>query len=108
MTKKTTQAQKISASWSPNPTAATAMVVAALKGSKAAGMIFSSGRLTLKHAVAINYADPANVQRVSERIAEIKATLSAHGELHGFNVTAGAAPVGEVEVLAPKDAPADE
>lgn len=106
---KTVQALKVSASWTPNDGPAGKMMAAALGQTHAAGVRFSGGRLALKHAIKIDFADPAQASRVSARVAEIKAALAAAGELHDFRTTAGAVQTADAEILPdPGTAPADE
>jgi len=99
MANKTVQALKISASWSPTPAIAAKMIAAALGKTDAKGVTFYGGRLSVKHAIKIDFSDPSQATRVSGRVAEIKAALESAGHVHGFTTTAGAVPVDEVEVL---------
>lgn len=103
---KTVQALKISASWTPAPAAADKIVAAVFGKTPAKGAKIAGGRIAIKHAIQIDFADPAQASRVSERVAQVKEALSAIGELHDFKTTAGAVPVGTAEVLEDPD-PAD-
>ena len=94
---KTTQALKVSAYWSPSEETAAAMTNAVFDpGHPAHGVRVAGGRTLVKCALKIDFADPANAARVSERIAEIKAALEASGKVHKFSTQAGAVPVTEV------------
>lgn len=106
MAAKTTQALKISASWTPERGIADRMIEAAIGKTAAKAVAFSGGRLSLKHAIKIDFADPAQATRVSARVADIKAALETTGELHGFTTTAGAVPIEEAEVLPDPEAEA--
>jgi hypothetical protein len=99
MTTKNTQAMKISASWTPNEDMVEAMMQAMFGGSAGAPLKFTSGRLQMKHAIKADFADPAHMIRVSQRVAEVKELLEGYGTLHGFNTSAGAVPHAEAEVL---------
>lgn len=99
MANKTVQALKISASWTPTPAIAAKMIAAALGKSDAKGVTFHGGRLSVKHAIKIDFSDPTQATRVSGRVAEIKAALEGNGQVHGFITTAGAVPVEEAETL---------
>lgn len=98
MANKTVQALKITASWTPNESAAASMMKA-LKAADLEGARIGGGRLAIKHAIATDYADPAHANRVSKRLFAIKQALGATGTLHSFNVVAGAVPADEAEVL---------
>jgi hypothetical protein len=104
MTNKTVQALKITASWTPDPAAAAAMIDAVFHDkTKAFGVRFAGGRMSIKHAIRIDFADPDQATRVSQRVAQIKEELRKAGTIHDFKTTAGAVPVGEAEVLPDED-----
>jgi len=100
---KTVQSLKIAASWTPSQATADAMMTAGFTDSLASGVRFAGGRLALRHAIKIDFADPAQAARVSDRVAEIKEALGYSGTLHGFTTTAGAVPVGQAEDLDPPE-----
>lgn len=99
MTTKTTQAMKISASWTPNEDMADAMMKAMFEGSAGAPLKFTSGRIQMKHAIKSDFTDPGHMIRVTQRVAEIKELLEGYGTVHGFHASAGAVPHAEAEVL---------
>lgn len=92
MARKTEQAIKVSATWTPSETKARIM----------SGQVFGNGspldirggRLTINAAIAIDMADPAQMTQVAQRISELRADLEATGTLHTFGTQAGAVPVG--------------
>lgn len=99
MANKTVQALKINASWTPNTATADFITAHLFGGGPASPLKFSGGRFSLKHAIKTDFSDPAQATRVSERVAEIKSSIEALGQVHSFTTTAGAVPVDEVEVL---------
>ncbi len=104
MTNKTVQALKIAASWTPDPAAAAAMIDAVFHDkTKAFGVRLAGGRMSIKHAIRTDFADPDQATRVIQRVAQIKDELRKAGTLHDFKTTAGAVPVGEAEVLPDED-----
>lgn len=102
---KTVQALKILASWTPNAEIAAGMMTASFNETDAGRVRFSSGRMVLKHAIKIDFSDPANAGKVSERVSQIKAALAERGELHDFRTTAGAVPASDAEELELQAAP---
>lgn len=95
MTKKTEQAMKVAASWTPDEKTAKAMMIKA-HGAKTP-MAVSGGRLSIRAAVATDFADPKSTAAASARIEELKKELEGTGTIHGFTVTAGAVPLGTAE-----------
>lgn len=93
---KTTQALKVTASWTPHASVAQAILAGVFP---ATGFKMTSGRLSLAHAVQADFTDPAHATRVAERIAQIKAELAEKGTIHSFTTTAGRVPIEEAEVL---------
>lgn len=105
---KTTQALKISATWTPGPQAAADMADAAFDRLGAArGIRFEGGRIGIRHAIKIDMTDPTQAVRVAERVAAIRADLEEIGRLHTFITSVGAVSVDAVEVL-PEAAPEAE
>lgn len=96
---KTVQAMKISATWTPQYSKAVFMAQAAFRDTDGDGLRFEGGRIGVKIAIVIDMADPAQVVRVSERIAKIKDHLEYTGKLHSFNASMGAVPVEEALIL---------
>lgn len=95
--RKTQQAMKVSASWTPSAAHAAPMmgeVFGAATPLRAVG-----GRLTINAAIALDMTDPSQAARVAARVQELRKELEASGTVHSFVVAAGAVPVGEAEVL---------
>lgn len=95
--RKTAQAIKISASWTPGDDAANG--IAKAEWGKNSPLRIRGGRLTINAAVAIDMTDPHDAVRVAERVAELRRELEATGTLHTFTTQAGAVPAGEAEQL---------
>lgn len=95
--RKTEQAIKISASWTPIGEVA-AKMAAQVFGDKTP-LAFIGGRLSVNAHIAADMADPASMVRVSERVAELKQELAGTGILHSFITQAGAVPAGKAERL---------
>lgn len=95
--RKTEQAIKISASWTP--TGETAAKMAAQVFGDKTPLAFIGGRLSVNAHIAADMADPASMVRVSERVAELKQELASTGILHSFITQAGAVPAGKAERL---------
>lgn len=95
--RKTEQAIKISASWTPSEMAGRA-IRSAVFGS-ATPLTVRGGRLTINAAIAIDMTDPAQAARVAARVAELRKELEAVGTVHSFTTVAGAVPAGEAEQL---------
>lgn len=108
MSKSTTQAIKVSATWTPNSMQGKKMADAIFGEGAAAGVRFEGGRIGIKHAIAIDLANPSLTARASERVAVIKSELESMGTVHTFHAVAGAAPVNEVETLEEQLAPSEE
>jgi hypothetical protein len=99
MAKKTQQALKIIASWTPNKLVAEGMLVT--QGNLADLPIhIGSGRLSIHAAVACDFTVPGAAEKASARVQEIKAALESTGTVHSFSATAGAVPVGTAEQVA--------
>lgn len=94
--RKTVQAIKISASWSPDPKTAAAMAKAAFPGEP---LRIEGGRTLVRHAIATDMTDPEHVVRVSQRIKQISDTLNATGTVHSFTTVAGSVPAEIAEHL---------
>jgi hypothetical protein len=100
--RKTEQAIKISASWTPNEETAKAMRKVVF--GKNSPLHIRGGQLTLNAAIAIDMTDPAQAGRVAERVLELKKELLATGTLHRFSTQAGSVAAGTAEKLpAPVD-----
>lgn len=95
--RKTEQAVKISASWTPNKNVAGDMSDDTF--GVASPLRIRGGRLTINAAIAIDMTDPANAARVAARVAELRKELEATGTVHSFSTVAGAVPAGEAEQL---------
>ena len=95
--RKTEQAIKISASWTPGEDAALGM--ARMEFGKESPLRIRGGRLTINAAIAIDMTDPAQAARVAARVAELRKELEAIGTVHSFSTVAGAVPAGEAEQL---------
>jgi hypothetical protein len=102
--KKTEQAIKVSATWTPDAQAASGMS-AELFGVRSP-LSIRGGRLTINAAIATDHADPVLAARVAGRIAELRKELEAIGTVHSFTTQAGAVLVGVAEHLPP--IPADD
>jgi hypothetical protein len=97
MTRKTEQAIKIGASWTPGP-AASAELGPFIFG-KATPLAIRGGRLTVNAAILSDMTDPGHMTRVAERVADLKRQLEALGTLHSFTTQAGSVPAGTAERL---------
>lgn len=95
--RKTEQAIKISASWTPGDIAARMIRGGIFGGSSP--LTVRGGRLTINAAIAIDMTDPAQAVRAAERVAELRRELEVIGTVHSFTATAGAVPLGEAERL---------
>ena len=95
--RKTEQAFKVSASWTPGDNAATA--IARQFFGKASPLRIRGGRMTINAAVALDMTDPAQAARAAARVAELRNELEATGTIHSFTTIMGAVPVGEAEKL---------
>ena len=95
--RKTEQAIKVSASWTPSER------VAGLIGREAFGpaspLRIRGGRLTLNAAIAIGDGKGDRVIRAYARAEELQRELEAIGTVHSFTTTPGAVPAGEAEQL---------
>lgn len=95
--RKTTQALKISASWTPNEEIGIAL--ARKTFGVATPLRFDGGRIMVKAAIKLDLSDPAMAAPVAARAAELRKELEATGKVHSFNTQAGAVPTELVEVL---------
>lgn len=99
MGKKTEQALKVIASWTPHEIPAREMIDA-VDELKDKLLTISSGRLSIHAAVACDFTVPGAAEKASARVQGIKKALEARGTVHSFSATAGAVPVGTAERLA--------
>ncbi len=104
--RKTVQAIKISATWTPGPVESIS-VVRGIFG-QSTPLSLRGGRLTINAAISIGDGSPKNVIRAYDRAAELQRELEAAGTLHTFHTQAGAAPTEMVEVLPPISEEKDE
>lgn len=95
--RKTEQAIKISATWTPGANEADT-VARGIWGQKTP-LSIRGGRMTVNAAIHLDMSDPHNAVRVSERVAELRKELEATGTVHSFVASAGAVPAGEAEKL---------
>ncbi len=95
--RKTEQAIKISASWTPDANRAGLMSHTAF--GVRSPLRIRGGRLTINAAIAIDMTDPAQAARVAARVAELRKELEAVGTVHSFTTVAGSVPAGEAEQL---------
>lgn len=102
--RKTEQALKVSATWTPNEHASAA-IRAKIFGVKSP-LHVRGGRMTINAAIAIDMTDPAQAARVAARVAELKGELEAMGTLHTITTQMGAVPIGEAEHLPSPEASA--
>ena len=90
-TKKTTQAIKVSATWTPHAEEAERMARSAFGELGAGdGLRFEGGRLLVRYAVATKMTDPEHIVRVAERIKQISDAIERTGTVHTFTTQAGA------------------
>ena len=94
--RKTVQAIKISASWTPNPETAAAMAAAAFPGQP---LRIEGGRTLVRHAIATDMTDPEHVVRVAQRIKRINDELRSTGTIHTLTTSAGSVPAEVAEHL---------
>jgi hypothetical protein len=97
--RKTVQALKVLASWTPTDATALVMTTGVFAETPAWGVRFSSGRLSLRAAFLARYEDAEYTARVSAAIASLKAELGERGILHDFTIVAGAVDPGETVVV---------
>lgn len=97
MARKTEQAIKVSASWTPSETAAA--IITRWTFGEASPLRVRGGRLTINAAILLDMTDPAQAARVAARVAELKRELEAIGTVHTFITQAGAVPAGTAERL---------
>lgn len=95
MAKRTEQALKVSASWTPDEETAE-HIMAGVFGERTP-LTLRGGRLTINAAVACDFAVAGQAASAEKRVQELRKELEARGKLHGFSVAAGAVPVGEAE-----------
>ncbi len=95
--RKTEQAIKISATWTPDERTAGSM--AEMCFGTMSPLMIRGGRLTINAAIAIDMTDPMQAARAAARVAELRQELSAIGELHTFSTQAGSVPAGTAERL---------
>lgn len=89
--RKTTQAMKVSASWTPNEEVAHDMARAAFGDlGVGGGLRFDGGRILVKTAIATKMNDPDHAVRVAQRIKQIEAELRSNGRVHSFTTLHGA------------------
>lgn len=96
-TRKTTQALKISASWTPKADAGVALARHIFGANTP--LRFDGGRVMVKAAIKLDLSDPRMAQPVADRAAELRRELEAMGTVHSFTTQAGAVPTELVEVL---------
>lgn len=90
-TRKTTQAIKVSATWTPHAEQAEQMARSAFGELGAGtGLRFEGGRILVRYAVATKMTDPEHTVRVAARIKEISDALERTGTVHTFTTQAGA------------------
>lgn len=95
--RKTTQALKISASWTPNE--GEGITLARHLFGAATPFRFDGGRIVVKAAIKLDLTDPAMATQVAARAAELRKELEASGKVHSFTTQAGAVATELVEVL---------
>ena len=95
--RKTEQAVRISASWTPGKDV-TEKIEDKIFG-RGSPLVIRGGRLTINAAIAIDMTDPAQAARVAARVAELRKELEATGTVHSFTTLAGSVPAGEAEQL---------
>lgn len=95
--RKTVQAIKISATWTPSEMGARALRSAVF--GDASPLHVRGGRLTINAAIAIDMTDPSQAAQVASRVQELRRELEAKGTVHSFITQAGAVPVDAVEHL---------
>lgn len=95
--RKTEQAVKISASWTPGKDVSE-RIEDKIFG-RGSPLVIRGGRLTINAAIAIDMTDPAQAARVAARVSELRKELEATGTVHSFTTVAGAVPAGEAEQL---------
>lgn len=95
--RKTTQALKISASWTPREDAG--IELARHLFGVNTPLRFDGGRIVVKAAIKLDLTDPAMATQVAARAAELRRELDASGKVHSFTTQAGAVPTELVEVL---------
>ncbi len=95
--RKTEQAVKISASWTPSEMAGRAIRSAVFGG--ASPLFVRGGRMTINAAIALDMTDPAQAARVAARVQELRKELEATGTVHSFTTQAGSVQAGTAERL---------
>lgn len=95
--RKTEQAIKVSATWTPNET--TAAIVGKWAFGEKSPLNIRGGRITINAAILLDMTDPMQAARVAGRVQELKRELEATGTVHSFTTQAGAVPAGSAERL---------
>lgn len=102
--RKTVQAIKISASWTPLEQTAFGMAEAAFGAMGGpGGLRIEGGRILIRHAIAVDMANPEHYALVSRRIKQISNELNHTGTVHSFTTVAGAVPEGLAQHLPEPD-----
>ncbi|WP_194094562.1 hypothetical protein [Marivivens aquimaris] len=83
MTEKTTSGVRIGISWTPNTETASAFM-ADLFGADCKTII-TSGRMQLRHSIALDTSSTDQVVKATQMMDELKAELSKHGTVHKFS-----------------------
>lgn len=95
--RKTEQAIKISASWTPNET--TTAIMGKWAFGERSPLRIRGGRITVNAAIHLDLTDPAQAGRVAMRVVELRRELDDTGTVHSFTTQAGAVPAGSAERL---------
>lgn len=106
---KTVQAIKISASWTPLEPTAFGMAKAAFGAMGGpGGLRIEGGRILVRHAIAVDMAQPEHYARVAERIKQISDELNHTGTVHSFTTVAGTVPEGLAQHLPDVNQPQEQ
>lgn len=102
-TKKTVQAMKATATWTPRDSLSGAIIAAC--GMLPSDIRIAGGRLRLTAAVLAQHDNMERVAANAEWLAGLKAGLEEVGTIHTWSVTAGAVAKDEVvDLMPPKSA----
>jgi hypothetical protein len=95
--RKTEQAIKISATWTPDEHMAERLGATAF--GERSPLRLRGGCLTINAAILLDLTDPAQAARVAMRVVELRRELEDCGTVHTFTTQAGAVPLGMAEYI---------
>lgn len=103
--RKTGQALKISATWTPSEAVNDPKARAAF--GIPSPLRFEGGRMRVVCAIGLDTRVPATVLAASERAAQIEKALAAAGTIHTFSTEVGRVPLDQITEAVPTSAAAE-